>query len=296
MTVGILNFFPRPRPLLFEGKSKNVYGGSEPGTIVHYYKDETFTKNKTKSAVIAGKGVINNRISAHLMTRLEAIGVPTHFIRSVNMREQLVRELDMVPIEVVVRNVAAGDFAKRFNLKEGSPLPRPLVEFFMKNDELNDPWVTEDHIFAFGLSNPYELEEMMNLAWRVNDYLVGLMGGVGLRLVDLKLEFGRLWGDYENMYLMLADEISPDTMRLWDEKTGDKLDKDRFREDLGGVGEAYQTVADRLGLLPKGPIILDGGTVDEAAAEHLGKIENASVPTRQLRAVPKAPPPGGRRG
>jgi phosphoribosylaminoimidazole-succinocarboxamide synthase len=237
---------------------------------------------------------MTNRISAHLMTRLESIGVPTHFIKSVNMREQLVRNLEMVPLEIIVRNIAAGDFAKRLGIKEGTVLPRPVTEFYFKSDELSDPWVTEDHIYNFGWAHPYEIDEIMNQTWRINDYLMGLFAGISLKLVDMKLEFGRLWGEYDDLYIMLADEISPDTMRLWDEKTGEKFDKDRFRDDLGGVGEAYQTVADRLGLLPKGLIIRDG-EMNEAAAGDLGDIQNELAEARKLRAVPKTPPPNNRR-
>lgn len=295
MTLGPLNFFTRARRVVYDGKTKTIYDGPEPGTSIHYYKDETFTDGRSKSAVIAGKGVITNRISAHLMTRLESIGVPTHFIKSVNMREQLVRNLEMVPLEVIVRNIAAGDFAKRLGITEGTPLPRPIIEFYFKSDELSDPWVSEDHIYNLGWAHPYEIDEMMNQTWRINDYLMGLFSGVGLKLVDMKLEFGRLWGEYDELYIMLADEISPDSMRLWDEKTGEKLDKDRFRDDLGQVGEAYQTVADRLGLLPKGPIIQDG-EMNEAAAGDLGEIQNELVEARKLRAVPKTTPtsPGRR--
>ncbi len=294
MALGPLNFFSRARRVVYDGKTKTIYDGPETGTSIHHYKDETFTDGRAKSAVIAGKGVINNRISAHLMTRLESIGVPTHFIKSVNMREQMVRTLEMVPLEIIVRNVAAGDFAKRLGMKEGTVLPRPVTEFYFKSDELGDPWVTEEHLFTFGWVNPYEIDEIMNQTWRINDYLMGLFSGIGLKLVDMKLEFGRLWGEFDELYLMLADEISPDTMRLWDEKTGEKFDKDRFRDDLGGVGEAYQTVAERLGLLPKGPIIQDG-EMNEAAAGDLGSIQNDLVEARKLRAVPKNTPPNNRR-
>lgn len=281
------------RRVVYEGKAKTVYEGPETGTHIHYYKDETVTDNRQKSATIAGKGVINNRISAHLMTRLESVGIPTHFMRLVNMREQLVRALEMIPVEVIIRNIAAGEFAKRLGIKEGTVLPRPVVEFYFKNDELHDPWVSEDHMYTFGWANPYEIEEVMNMTWRINDYLSGLFSGLGLKLVDMKLEFGRLWGEYDELYIMLADEISPDTCRLWDEKTGEKLDKDRFRDDLGGVAEAYQDVAERLGLLPKGAIIQDGA-VDEKMAEELSGIENERAEARKLRAVPKTPPPGGK--
>lgn len=282
--------FGRSRRVVYEGKAKTVYEGPEPGTQIHYYKDETTSNNRQKTGVVSGKGVLNNRISAHLMTRLEGMGIPTHFIRSINMREQLVRQVEMIPIEVIIRNVAAGDFATRLGVKEGTVLPRPLVEFYLKNDDLNDPWLSEDHIVAFGWANPYELEEIMNMTWRVNDYLSGLFAGVGLRLIDMKLEFGRLWGEFDELYIMLADEISPDTCRLWDATTNEKLDKDRFREDLGEVAEAYQNVANRLGLLPKGGILEDG-EVNEKLAASMSEIENELAEARKLRAVPKTPSP-----
>ncbi len=200
--------------------------------------------------MITGKGVLNNRISEYLMLRLAEIGIPTHFVRRLNMREQLVREVEIIPIEVVVRNVAAGSIVKRLGLEEGTQLPRPIVEFYLKNDELGDPMVAEEHITAFGWAGTQDLDDMVQLALRVNDFLSGLFLGVGLKLVDFKLEFGRLWED-EEMRIVLADEISPDSCRLWDIKTNEKLDKDRFRRDLGGVEEAYQEVARRLGVLPE---------------------------------------------
>jgi phosphoribosylaminoimidazole-succinocarboxamide synthase len=293
MSTGFMNMFGRTRRLVYDGKAKTVYEGPEPGTLIHHFKDETSSQKLDKTAVIAGKGVLNNRISAHLMTRLESIGIPTHFIKSVNMREQMVRQVEMIPIEMIIRNVAAGDFAKRLGIKEGTLLPRPIVEFFLKSDELNDPWVTEEHIVSFGWANPYELDEMMNMTWRINDYLSGLFTGVGLKLVDMKLEFGRLWGEFDELYLMLADEISPDSCRLWDAQTNEKLDKDRFREDLGNIAEAYQTVAEKLGLLPKGTTIVEDGAVNEQAAAALGEIANEHAQDRKLRAVPKTPSPGG---
>jgi phosphoribosylaminoimidazole-succinocarboxamide synthase len=185
------------------------------------------------------------------MTRLTEAGIPTHFLRRLNMREQLVREVEIVPLEVVVRNVAAGSLATRFGLNEGTPLPRSIVEFYYKNDELSDPLVSEEHITAFGWATTQEIDEILNLALRINDFLSGLFLGVGLRLVDFKIEFGRLW-EGEEMRIVLADEISPDSCRLWDIKTNEKLDKDRFRRDLGQVEEAYQEVARRLGILPEG--------------------------------------------
>lgn len=278
------------RRMIYEGKAKIIYEGPEPGTVIQYFKDDATAFNAQKKEVIAGKGVLNNRISAHLMSKLEAIGIPTHFIRSLNMREQLVREVDIIPVELVVRNIAAGSLCKRLGLEEGKILPNPVVEFYYKKDELGDPMINENHIVTFGWADPYELEEMVHMAWRINDYLNGLFAGIGLRLVDFKLEFGRLWGEYGELYLMLADEISPDNCRLWDEKTDEKLDKDRFRQDLGGVVEAYQQVAERLGLVPKGGII-DGGNINEQLAAGLSEIENELVRERRLRSIKPPPKP-----
>ncbi len=277
------------RKALYEGKAKIIYEGLEPGTVIQYFKDDATAFNGEKHEVIAGKGVLNNRISAHLMTRLEAIGIPTHFLKSLNMREQLVRQLDIVPIEVVMRNIAAGSLCKRLGLKEGTVLPQPLIEFYYKKDDLGDPMVNEHHIMAFGWADPFELEEMVAMAWRVNDYLNGMFAGIGLQLVDFKLEFGRLWGEHGELYLMLADEISPDNCRLWDIKTGEKLDKDRFREGLGGLVDAYQQVAERLGLVPKGGIV-EGGNINEQLVASLGEIENELARERRLRKVNQTPP------
>ena len=277
------------RKPLYEGKAKIIYEGPEPGTLITYFKDDATAFNAQKKDTIAGKGVLNNRISAHIMTKLEGIGVPTHFLKSLNMREQLVREVDIIPIELVVRNIAAGSLCKRLGLKEGTVLPHPLVEFFYKKDELNDPMINENHIFAFGWADPYELEEMVGQAFRVNDYLNGLFAGIGLKLVDFKLEFGRLWGENDELYIILADEVSPDNCRLWDAKTDEKLDKDRFREDLGGLIEAYQDVAKRLGLIPDSGII-EGGNINEQIAAGLSEIETELAKERRLRSINKTKP------
>ena len=239
------------RRQIYEGKAKVLFEGPEPGTIVQYFKDDATAFNNKKKGTITGKGVLNNRISEYLMTKLNEIGVPTHFVRRLNMREQLVREVEIIPIEVVIRNVAAGGFSKRLGIVEGTVLPRSIVEYYYKNDELGDPMVSEEHITAFGWSVPQELDEILSLSLRINDFLSGLFLGVGLKLVDFKLEFGRLW-EGEDMRIVLADEISPDNCRLWDLKTNEKMDKDRFRQDLGRVEEAYQEVARRLGILPEG--------------------------------------------
>ncbi len=238
------------RRQLYEGKAKVIFEGPEPGTIVQYFKDDATAFNNKKKGTITGKGVINNRISELLMVRLGDIGIPTHFVRRLNMREQLVREVEIVPIEVVVRNVVAGSLAKRFGMEEGKSLPRSIVEFYYKNDELDDPMVVEEHITAFGWATTQELDEIISLSLRINDFLCGMFLSVGIRLIDFKLEFGRLWED-EQMRIVLADEISPDSCRLWDVETNEKMDKDRFRRDLGGVEEAYQEVARRLGILPE---------------------------------------------
>jgi phosphoribosylaminoimidazole-succinocarboxamide synthase len=235
------------RRKIYEGKAKILFEGPEPGTLIQYFKDDATAFNAQKKGTIAGKGAINNRISAHLMTKLGEIGIPHAFVRRLNMREQLIKEVEIIPVEVVVRNVAAGTFCKRYGIEEGSALPRPIFEFFYKKDELGDPLVSEEHITAFGWANIQELDDMMALTVRINDYLSGLFMGVGLRLIDFKLEFGRLWTS-EDMRIVLADEISPDTCRLWDVITGEKLDKDRFRQDLGKIEEGYQEVAKRLGI------------------------------------------------
>ncbi len=239
------------RRRIYEGKAKILYEGPEPGTLVQYFKDDATAFNNQKKGTITGKGVLNNRISEYLMMRLGEVGVPTHFVRRLNMREQLVREVEIIPIEVVIRNVAAGSLSQRFGVAEGTTLPRSIVEFYYKSDELGDPMVTEEHITAFGWATPQDLDDMLALALRINDFLSGLFLGVGLRLVDFKIEFGRHY-ENEEMRIVLADEISPDSARLWDIKTNEKLDKDRFRRDLGGVAEAYQEVARRLGILPEG--------------------------------------------
>jgi phosphoribosylaminoimidazole-succinocarboxamide synthase len=239
------------RKQIYEGKAKVLFEGPEPGTLVQYFKDDATAFNNKKKGVITGKGVLNNRISEYLMTRLGEIGIPTHFVRRLNMREQLVREVEIVPLEVVIRNVAAGSLSQRFGIAEGTPLPRSILEYYYKSDELGDPMVSEEHITAFGWANVQELDEIVALALRINDFMTGLFLGIGIRLVDFKIEFGRLWNG-DDMQIVLADEISPDSCRLWDVKTNEKLDKDRFRRDLGNVEDAYQEVARRLGILPEG--------------------------------------------
>ena len=239
------------RRQIYEGKAKILYEGPEPGTIIQYFKDDATAFNAQKKGTISGKGVLNNRISEHIFTLLGQIGVPTHFIRRLNMREQLVRQVEIVPIEVVVRNVAAGSLSKKLGIEEGTQLPRTLIEYCYKDDALGDPLISEEHIACFGWATQEEMHDIADMAIRINDFMCGLFAGIGIRLIDFKLEFGRLYdGDYSR--IILADEISPDGCRLWDMATNEKLDKDRFRRDLGGEVEAYQEVARLLGLLPEG--------------------------------------------
>ena len=238
------------RRQIYEGKAKILYEGPEPGTLIQYFKDDATAFNAQKKGTINGKGVLNNRISEHIFTLLNSIGVPNHFIRRLNMREQLIRQVEIIPLEVIVRNVAAGSLAKRLGLEEGTQLPRTIIEYSLKDDALGDPMVADEHIACFGWASQDEMNDIADMAIRVNDFLCGLFAGAGIRLVDFKLEFGRLW---ENDYArtILADEISPDGCRLWDMKSNEKLDKDRFRLDLGGEAEAYQEIARRLHLMPE---------------------------------------------
>jgi phosphoribosylaminoimidazole-succinocarboxamide synthase len=229
------------RKKIYEGKAKILYEGPEPGTLIQYFKDDATAFNAQKKAVLEGKGVINNRISEYMMTRLNAIGVQNHFIRRLSLREQLIKEVEIIPLEVVVRNVAAGSIATRLGL-----------------DKLGDPMVSEEHITAFNWAATQEIDDMMAMALRVNDYMSGLFSAVGITLVDFKIEFGRVYeGDFSRV--ILADEISPDSCRLWDSTTNEKMDKDRFRRDMGNVIESYTEVARRLGIMKEMPTVIQGG-------------------------------------
>lgn len=250
------------RRKIYEGKAKILYEGTEPGTLVQFFKDDATAFNAKKHEIIDGKGVLNNRISEYVFENLNSIGIPTHFIKRINMREQLIKEVEIIPLEIVVRNVAAGSLSSRLGVPEGDVLPRSIIEFYYKNDALNDPIVSEEHITAFGWASPPEIDDMMALAIRVNDFLSGLFLGVGIQLVDFKIECGRLF-ENDVMRVILADEISPDSCRLWDIKTKEKMDKDRFRQDLGGLLDSYQEVARRLGIMNenepvrgKGPVLV----------------------------------------
>ena len=247
------------RKKIYEGKAKILYEGPEPGTLIQYFKDDATAFNAQKKAVLEGKGVINNRISEYIMTRLNAIGVQNHFIRRLNLREQLIKEVEIIPLEVVCRNVAAGSLATRLGLEEGSPLPRSIIEFYYKDDKLQDPMVTEEHITAFNWATTQDIDDILAMTLRVNDFLTGMFGAVGITLVDFKLEYGRVWDNDDFSHLILADEISPDCCRLWDTVTKEKLDKDRFRRDLGDVIESYTEVARRLGIMKEMPTVIQGG-------------------------------------
>ena len=239
-------------------RRKKIYEGPEPGTLIQYFKDDATAFDGTKKAVLEGKGVINNRISEYVMTRLNSIGVQNHFIKRLNLREQLIKEVEIIPLEVVCRNIAAGSLSTRYGLPEGQVLPRSIIEFYLKDDKLSDPMVSEEHITAFNWASTQEIDDMMALTLRVNDFLTGLFAGVGITLVDFKIEFGRV---YENDFarIILADEISPDSCRLWDSQTNEKMDKDRFRRDLGNIIESYTEVARRLGVMKEMPTVIQGG-------------------------------------
>ena len=237
------------RKKVYEGKAKILYEGPEPGTLIQYFKDDSApTEAEPKPAAVEGKGVLNNRLSEFFMSGLNAIGVPTHFIRRLNMREQLVRMAEILPLEVVVRNFAAGELSVRLGIPEGTPLPRPIVEYYYKDERLNSPMVAEEHIIAFGWAHQQDLDDMVALALRVNDFLSGVMLGVGIRLADFRLEMGRIWeGDF--MRLIVADEISPDSCRLWDLRAAVERDGQPAPEP-GPLADVYGELARRLGVMP----------------------------------------------
>ena len=230
------------REQLYEGKAKKVFATDDPNLLIVQYKDDATAFNGKKKGTIAGKGVINNQMSNRLMRRLAAAGVPTHFVEELSERETLVKKVAIVPLEVIVRNVSAGSFAKRYGVEEGIVFPSPTVEFSYKNDALDDPLICLPHVYALGLATKEEMAAIIEYARRVNAFLKEFWAGCGVTLVDFKIEFGRL----ADGTIILADEISPDTCRLWDAATGEKLDKDRFRRDLGGVEEAYAEIMRRL--------------------------------------------------
>ena len=229
---------------LYEGKAKIVYAGPDRGTAIQHFKDHATAFNNLKKSTIEGKGVLNNRISEHILKNLEQIGIKTHLIKRINMREQLIRLVEIIPIEFIIRNIATGSLTKRLGIKDGTVLEKPLLEFCYKNDELGDPLIAREHIYAFNWASVIQLDYITEQCHRINDFMQGMFRGIGIKLVDFKLEFGTVNGE-----IILADEISPDTCRLWDIKSDEKLDKDRFRKDLGNLIPAYEEVARRLNIL-----------------------------------------------
>lgn len=236
------------KEVLYEGKAKILYKGPRADTIIQYFKDDATAFNNVKKGTIAGKGIINNKITELVMTRLSQLGIPVSFIERLSDREQLCHEVAIIPLEVIARNTVAGSMAKKFGLEEGIRLPRPIIEFSLKDDDLGDPIIPENHILVLDIAKEHELIEIMEMTTKINDYLRGFFAAIGLELIDFKLEFGRLSDGEEGHFIVLADEFSPDNCRLWDYETGEKMDKDRFRRDLGGEVEAYQEVARRLGV------------------------------------------------
>jgi phosphoribosylaminoimidazole-succinocarboxamide synthase len=233
---------------IHEGKAKILYEGPENGTAIQHFKDEATAFNNLKKSIVEGKGVLNNRISEHIFSSLNQIGIKTHLIKRINMREQLIRLVKIIPVEFIVRNIATGSLTKRLGIADGTVLSKPLIEYSYKNDDLGDPLVAREHVEEFNWATSSELDEIKILCLRINDFMQGMFRGVGIKLVDFKLEFGRtnVNGKKE---IILADEISPDTCRLWDVVSEKKLDKDRFRKDLGNIIQAYQEVARRLGII-----------------------------------------------
>jgi len=226
---------------LYEGKAKKVYATDDPELLIVDYKDDATAFNGIKKGTISGKGAINNRVTNHLMKMLGENGIPTHFVRELSERETLVKKVEIVPIEVIVRNIAAGSLSKRLGLPEGTRMKTTVLEYCYKNDELGDPFINEYHVMAMGLATKDELRTIDEYSLKINDILTRYLKDAGIELIDFKLEFGRYKGD-----IILADEISPDTCRFWDSATKEKLDKDRFRRDLGGVEDAYQEIMKRL--------------------------------------------------
>ena len=233
---------------LYEGKAKIIFASTDKNLVIQHFKDDATAFNNQKKANIEGKGILNNRISEHILSALKDIGIQNHLVKRLNMREQLIDFVEIIPIEFVVRNIVTGSLTKRLNIEDGTILNKPLIEYYYKNDELGDPLVTREHIDAFGWATSHELELISKQCLRVNDFLQGMFRSINIKLIDFKLEFGKRKSDGK---IILADEISPDTCRLWDADTDKKLDKDRFRKDLGNIIQAYQEVARRLGIMPE---------------------------------------------
>ena len=237
---------------IYEGKAKIIYETNEQEIVIQHFKDDATAFNNQKKSSVEGKGVLNNRISEHLLSTLSQCGIRTHLIKRLNMREQLIKKAAIFPIEFIVRNIATGSLTKRLGISEGTVLEKPLLEYCYKNDDLEDPLISKEHIYNFGWANEKEISYIDKTTLRINDILSGIFRGIGIKLVDFKIEYGKVnnktTGEEE---IVLADEISPDTCRLWDLKTEKKLDKDRFRKDLGNIIQGYQEVARRLGIMPE---------------------------------------------
>ena len=233
---------------LYEGKAKIIYETKEKGLAIQHFKDDATAFNNQKKDVIEGKGILNNRISEHILTYLGQVGIKNHLIKRINMREQLIKYVNIIPIEFIVRNIATGSLTKRLGIEEGTILEKPLLEYCFKNDKLGDPLISREHIITLNWLNLMELEWINEQCRRINDLLQGMFRGVGIKLVDFKIEFGKTKDENK---IILADEISPDTCRLLDINTEKKLDKDRFRKDLGNIIQGYQEVARRLGIMPE---------------------------------------------
>ena len=233
---------------LYEGKAKIIFATSDKNLVIQHFKDDATAFNNQKKDVIDGKGILNNRISEHILTNLNQVGIKNHLVKRLNMREQLIQHVEIIPIEFIVRNIATGSLTKRLGIEDGTVLEYPLVEYCLKNDELGDPLISKEHILTFKWMDDFEIDFVNNELARINDFLQGMFRGVGIKLVDFKVEFGRLEKNGKKD-IILADEISPDTCRLWDATTDKKLDKDRFRKDLGNLVEGYQEVARRLDIL-----------------------------------------------
>ena len=233
---------------LYEGKAKIIYATQDKDLVIQYFKDDATAFNNVKRTIIEGKGVLNNRISEHILSNLSQIGIKNHLVKRLNMREQIIKFVEIIPIEFIIRNIATGSLTKRLGIEDGTVLKEPLIEYCLKDDKLGDPLISEDHIYAFEWASRKEIEKIKKMIFRINDFMVGMFRGVGIKLIDFKLEFGRL-KENGKKDVILADEISPDTCRLWDSITEKKLDKDRFRKDLGDLIPAYTEVAKRLGIL-----------------------------------------------
>ena len=233
---------------LYEGKAKIIYSTNTKNLAIQYFKDDATAFNNQKKTTIEGKGVLNNRISEHILSNLSQIGIENHLIKRLNMREQLIKLVEIIPVEFIIRNVATGSITKRLGIEDGTVLKEPLIEYCLKNDKLGDPLISEEHILAFDWATKIEIDKVKKMILRINDFMIGMFRGVGIKLIDFKLEFGRIKSSNKKD-IILADEISPDTCRLWDALTEKKLDKDRFRKSLGGLIPAYTEVAKRLGIL-----------------------------------------------